>query len=106
MAKFTKKMQRYTLKLITLNRVALESYTKDGELQSTATLDNVANVIESIPFFKRISSKQSNTFSLLPDNKVLIRNITVSPCGTLTATREIVLRLVGGIGSYEFLNCL
>ena len=105
MAKFTKKMQANTIKLIALNRVELESYNANGELQPGATLDNVAYLIESIPFFKEISLKQSNTFSLLPDNKVLIRNITVSPCGTVTATREIVLRLVG-IGSYEFLNCL
>ena len=61
MAKFTKKMQANTLRRIALNTVQLESFKVDGELQSDATLTNVANVIGSIAFFKSISLKQSNT---------------------------------------------
>ena len=105
MAKFTKKLQSNTLRLIALNRVELDSYRQDGELSPNATLTTVANAIDSIPFFKQISSKQTNTFKMLPDNKVLFTDVSVSPDGTVTSTHEIVLRLVG-IGSYEFLNCL
>lgn len=105
MAKFTKKLQNNTIRLIALNRVSLDSYTLNGEPVPNATLTNVANVIDSIEYFKRISSKQTNTVKVLPDNKVLLTDVSVSPDGTATATREIVLNLVG-IGSYEFLNCL
>ena len=105
MAKFTKKLQANTLRLIALNRVELDSYTNNGEPMPEATLVNVACLIDSIGYFKRISSKQVNTVKALPDNKVLITDVSVSPDGATTATREIVLRLVG-IGSYEFLNCL
>lgn len=105
MAKFTKKLQANTIRLIALNRVSLVSYILNGEPSPNATLTDVANVIDAIPFFKSISSKQINTVKKLPDNKVLITDISVSPDGTETTTREIVLRLVG-IGSYEFFNCL
>ena len=105
MAKFTKKMQANTLRLIALNKVQLESYKRDGSPSPTATLVTVANLIDSIQFFKGISSKQVNTFKMLDNHTVLITDKSVSPDGTETATREIVLRLVG-MDSYEFLNCL
>ena len=105
MAKFTKKMQANTIKLIALEKVHLESYKVNGELQPAATLTNATNVIESIPFFKIISSKQSNTVKALSDDKVLLTDVSVSPDGSQTRTTEIVLNLLG-IGSYEFLNCL
>lgn len=98
-------MQANTLRLIALNKLHLVSFKVDGELQPDATLTNVANVIDAIPFFKSISLKQTNTVKMLSDKQVLLTDISVSPDGTETATREIVLRLVG-IGSYEFLNCL
>ena len=105
MAKFTKKLQANTLRLIALEQVSLDSYTANGEPRPEATLTTVANVIAAIPYFAKISSKQTDTFKVLPDNKVLITDVSVSPDGAETATREIVLNLVG-IGSYEFLNCL
>ena len=105
MSKFTKKMQANTIRLIALNRVSLDSYTLNGEPVPDATINNVANVIEGIGYFKRISSKQVDTVKVLPNNKVLITDISTSPDGTATATREMVLNLVG-IDSYEFLNCL
>ena len=105
MAKFTKKLQANTLRLIALNRVELDSYKQDGEPSPNATLVTVANAIDSIPFFESISSKQTNTFEILPDNKVLLTDISVGFDGAVTATREIVLRLVR-MDSYEFINCL
>ena len=105
MANFTKKLQNNTIRLIALNRVELDSFKLNGEPLPDATLTHVANVIDAIPFFKRISGKQTNTVKVLPDNKVLITDVYVSPDGTLTSTREIVLRLVG-MDSYEFFNCL
>lgn len=105
MAKFTKKMQVNTIRLIALGLVQLDDYFLNGTPQPKATLTDVARTIDAIPFFKRTSSKQVNTVKRLPDNKVLLTDISVSPDGSETATREIVLRLVG-IGSYEFLNCL
>ena len=50
MAKFTKKLQANTIRLIALNKVQLESFKVDGELQPDATLTNVANVIDTIAF--------------------------------------------------------
>ena len=105
MAKFTKKLQNNTLRLIELEKVQLESYTVNGELQPDATLTNVANVIDSIDFFKKISSKQTNTVKALSDDKVLITDVSVSPDGETINTREVVLSLIG-FGSYEFLNAL
>ena len=105
MATFTKKLQANTLRLIALNRVSLDIYALDGEPMPDATLLNVAHLIDSIEFFKRTSSKQTNTVKMLPDNKVLITDVSVSPRGTTTSTHEVILTLVG-IGSYEFLNCL
>ena len=104
MAKFTKKMQANTIRLIALEKVHLESYKVDGELQHDATLTNVANMIDAIPFFKSISLKQSNTFKMLSDKQVLLTDVSVSPDGSQTRTTEIVLNLLG-MGSYEFLNC-
>ena len=105
MAKFTKKMQANTLRLITLNRVQLESFKVDGELQPDATLTYVANVIDDLAFFKSISLRQSNTVKALPSDKVLLTCANVSPDGSQTSTAEIVLNLLG-VSSYEFLNCL
>ena len=105
MAKFTKKMQVNTLRLIALNNVQLESLKRDGELQPAATLTTVANTIDSIAFFKRISLKQRNTVKALSDSKMLLTDVSVSPDGKQTRTTEIVLNLLG-MGSYEFLNCL
>ena len=105
MAKFTRKLQANTLKLIALERVQLESYTVNGELQADASLLHVARLIDSIPYFAKISSKQSNTVKALADDKVLLTDVSVSPDGSVTATREVVLSLVG-MGSYEFLNAL
>ena len=105
MAKFTKKLQNNTIRLIALEKVQLESYTVNGEPVPDATLTHVANVIDSIQFLKRISSKQTNTVKVLPDNRVLITDGSTSPDGMTTTTRKMVLNLVG-IGSYEFLNCL
>ena len=105
MAKFTKKMQANTLRLIALDKVQLESFKVDGELQPDSTLANVARLIDSIPFFKRISLKQSNTVKMLSDKQVLLTDVSVSPDGSTTTTREVVLSLVG-MGSYEFLNAL
>ena len=105
MAKFTKKMQANTLRLIALNKVQLESFKVDGELQPDATLTNVANVIDSIAFFKSISLKQSNTVKALASDKVLLTDVNVSPDGSQTKTIEIVLTLLGK-GSYEFLNAM
>ena len=105
MAKFTKTMQANTIRLIALNHVSLDSYTLNGEPVLDATLADVANVIDSIGHFKRISSKQTNTVKVLPDNKVLITDVCVSPRGTMTATLEMVLNLVG-IDSHEFLHGL
>lgn len=105
MAKFTKKMQANTLRLIALGKVQLDDFFLNGTPLPNATLTDVANVIDAIPFFKSLSSKQINTVKRLPDNKVLLTDISVSPDGSETAKREIVLRLVG-IGIYEFLNCL
>ena len=53
MAKFTKKLQANTIRLIALNKVQLESFKVDGELQPDATLTNVANVIDTIAFLKK-----------------------------------------------------
>ena len=105
MAKFTKKMQANTIRLIALNRVSLDSYASNGEPMPDATLVNVACLIDSMEYFKRISSKQTNTVKMLPDNKVLITDVSVSPDGMTTSTHEVILNLVS-IGSYEFLNCL
>ena len=105
MAKFTKKMQNNTIRLIALERVSLDSYTTNGEPMPEATLVNVACLIDSIEYFKRISSKQTSTVKMLPDSKVLITDVSVSPDGTKTSTHEVILNLVN-IGSYEFLNCL
>ena len=105
MAKFTKKLQANTIRLIALNRVELESYTVNGETQHDATLLHVARLIDSIAFLKSISSKHSDTVKMLAADKVLLTDVSVSPDGSETATHEIVLRLVG-MGSYEFLNCL
>ena len=105
MAKFTKKMQANTIRLIALEKVHLESYKVDGESRPDATLTNVANVIDSIAFFKSISSKQSNTVTMLSDKQVLLTDVNVSPDGSQTRTTEIVLNMLG-MGSYEFLNCL
>ena len=105
MAKFTKKMQANTIRLIALEKVHLESYKVDGELQPDATLTNVANVIDGIAFFKSISLSQSNTAKALSDDKVLLTDVNVSPDGSQTSTAEIVLNLLG-VSSYEFLNCL
>ena len=105
MTKFTKKMQANTIRLIALNRISLDSYTLNGEPVPDATLANVVNVVDGITFFESISSKQTATVKALPDDKVLITIMGVSLDGTTTATREMVLNLVG-IGSYEFLNRL
>ena len=105
MAKITKKLQANTLRLIALNRVSLDSFTLNGEPSPDATLTHVANIIDTIPFSKNIGSKQVPHVRVLPSNKVVLTDISVSPDGSETATREIVLTLVG-IGSYEFLNCL
>ena len=105
MAKLTKKLQANVLRLIALERVSLDSYTRNGELQTGATLLTVANVIDSIAGFKSISFKQSDTVTALSDNKVLLTSVSVSPDGTTTATREIVLNLLD-MRSYAFLNCL
>ena len=105
MAKFTKKMQANTIRLIALEKVHLESYKVDGESRPDATLTYVANVIDSIAFFKSISSKQSNTVTMLSDKQVLLTDVNVSPDGSQTRTTEIVLNMLG-MGSYEFLNCL
>ena len=105
MAKFTKKLQANTIKLIALEKVQLESYTVNGETQPDATLPYVARLIDGIAFSKSISSKQSNTVKALADDKILLTDVSVSPDGSITATREIVLSLVG-MGSYEFLNAL
>ena len=105
MAKFTKKMQANTIRLIALNKVRLESFKVDGELQPDATLANVANVIDAIAFFKKISSKQTNIVKALANDKVLLTDVSVSPDGSQTRTTEIVLSLVG-MGSYEFLNAM
>ena len=105
MAKFTEKLQSNTLKLIALERVQLESYTVNDELQADASLLHVACLIDGIAFSKSISSKQSNTVKALADDKILLTDVSVSPDGSITATREVVLSLVG-MGSYEFLNCL
>lgn len=105
MAKFTKKMQANTIRLIALNKVRLESYKVNGEPQADATLTNVANVIDAIAFFKKISSKQTNTVKALANDKVLLTDVSVSPDGSQIRTTEIVLSLVG-MGSYEFLNGL
>ena len=105
MAKFTKKLQANTIKLIALEKVQLESYTVNGETQPDATLLHVASLIDGIAFLKSISSKQSNTVKALADDKILLTDVSVSPDGSITATREVVLSLVG-MGSYEFLNCL
>lgn len=105
MAKFTKKLQANTIRLIALNKVQLESFKVDGELQPDATLTNVANVIDTIAFFKKISSKQTNTVKALSSDKVLITDVSVSPDGETISTREVVLSLIG-FGSYEFLNAL
>mgnify|MGYP003610975021 CR=1 FL=1 len=105
MAKFTKKLQNNTLRLIALNKVQLESFVVDGEPQADATLTNVANVIDAIAFFKSISLKQSNTVKALADDKVLLTDVSVSPDGSQIRTTEIVLSLVG-MGSYEFLNAM
>lgn len=105
MAKFTKKMQANTLRLIALEKVQLESFKVDGELQADASLLHVARLIDSIAFFKSISLKQSNTVKMLSDKQVLLTDVSVSPDGSPTRTAEIVLNL-RGMGSYEFLNCL
>ena len=105
MAKFTKKMQANTIRLIALEKVHLESYKVDGESRPDATLTNVANVIDSIAFFKSINSKQSNTVKALSDDKVLLTDVNVSPDGSQTRTTEIVLNLLD-MGSHEFMNCL
>ena len=105
MAKFTKKMQANTLRLIALDKVQLESSKVNGELQPGATIAHVARIIESIPFFKRISLKQSNTVKMLSDKRVLLTDVSISPDGSTTTTREFVLSLVD-VGSYEFLNAL
>ena len=105
MAKFTKKLQNNTIKLIALEKVILESYTVNGETQHDATLLHVARLIDGIAFLKSISSKHSDTVKALAADKVLLTDVSVSPDGSETATHEIVLRLVG-MGSYEFLNCL
>lgn len=105
MAKFTKKLQNNTLRLIALNKVQLESFKVDGEPQADASLLYVANVIDGIAFFKKISSKQINTVKALANDKVLLTDVSVSPDGKQTRTTEIVLSLVG-MGSYEFLNAL
>ena len=105
MAKFTKKMQANTIRLIALNKAQLESFKVDGKPQADATLTNVANVIDAIAFFKKISSKQSNTVKALANDKVLLTDVSVSPDGSQTRTTEIVLSLVG-MGSYEFLNAM
>ena len=105
MAKFTKKMQNNTIRLIALNRVSLDSYTCNGEPMPESTLVNVACLIDGIEYYKRISSKQTNTVKMLPGDKVLITDVSVSPDGTTTSTHEVILNL-DSIGSYEFLNCL
>ena len=105
MAKFTKKMQANTIRLIALEKVHLESYKVDGESRPDATLTNVANVIDSIAFFKSINLSQSNTAKALSDDKVLLTDVNVSPDGSQTRTTEIVLNLLD-MGSYEFLKCL
>ena len=105
MAKFTKKMQANTLRLIALDKVQLESFKVDGELRPAATLTNVANVIDSIAFFKSISPGQSNTVKALSDDKVLLTDVNVSPDGSQIRTTEIVLNLLG-MGGHEFMNCL
>ena len=98
-------MQANTIRLIALDKVQLESFKVEGELQPDATLTNVANVIDSIAFFKSISLRQSNTVKALSDDKVLLTDVNVSPDGSQTRTTEIVLNMLG-MGSYEFLNCL
>ena len=105
MAKFTKKMQANTIRLIALDKVQLESFKVEGELQPDATLTNVANVIDSIAFFKSISLRQSNTVKALSDDKVLLTDVNVSPDGSKIRTTEIVLNLLD-MGSREFLNCM
>ena len=105
MAKFTKKMQANPLRLIALDKVQLESFKVAGELRPDATLTYVANVIDTLAFFKSISLRQSNTAKALSDDKVLLTCVSVSPDGSQTRTTEIVLNLLG-MGSYEFLNCL
>ena len=105
MAKFTKKMQANTLRLIALEKVQLESFKVDGELQADASLLHVARHIDAVAFFKSISSKQTNTVKMLSDKQVLLTDASVSPDGKQTRTTEIVLNLLG-MGSYEFLNAL
>ena len=105
MAKFTKKMQANTLRLIALDKVQLESFKVDGELRPDATLTYVANVIDGLAFFKSISLRQSNTAKALSDDKVLLTVTNVSPDGSQTRTVEIVLNLLG-MGGHEFMNCL
>ena len=105
MAKFTKKLQNNTIRLIALEKVQLESYTVNGEPQADASLLHVARLIDSIAFLKKISSKQSNTVRALSNDKVLLTDVSVSPDGSQTRTTEIVLTLLG-MGSYEFLDAM
>ena len=105
MAKFTKKMQANTLRLIALNKVQLESFKLDGEIRTDLTLTHVANAIDGIAFFKSISLKQSNTVKVLSDTQVLLTDASVSPDGSRTSTAEIVLNLLG-MDSHEFLNAM
>ena len=98
-------MQNNTIRLIALEWVSLDSYTINGEPMPEATLFNVACLIGNIEYFKCISSKQTSTVKMLPDSKVLITAVSISPDGTKTSTHEVILNLVS-ISSYEFLKCL
>ena len=88
-------MQANTLRLIALDKVQLESFKVEGELRPAATLTHVANVIDSIAFFKSLGLRQSNTAKALSDDKVLLTCVNVSPDCSKTITVEIVLNLLG-----------
>ena len=105
MAKFTKKMQNNTIRLIALEQVSLDSYKVDGRLQAAASLLYVARYIDTIALFKITSRKQSITVKALSSNKILLTDVSISPDGAETRKTEIVLTLLG-MGSYDFFNCL